>query len=122
LRIFDEAQEILARNVTARGYSQSRSQALLVGRLYDDRGHRMTPSFAVKGGVRYRYYISRTVMEGRSDLAGSMTRVPAVDVEDAVLKALHQLASTVDPKRWSSLVSPQPCAASQLIRSSAVAL
>jgi site-specific DNA recombinase len=63
--IFDKVQEILARNAAARGYSQSRSQALLIGRLYDDRGHRMTPSFAVKGGVRYRYYVSRAVTEGQ---------------------------------------------------------
>jgi site-specific DNA recombinase len=52
--IFDETQEILARNAAAKGYSQSRSQALLLGRLYDDRGHRMTPSFGMKRGVRYR--------------------------------------------------------------------
>ena len=32
--IFDNVQEILARNAAARGYSQSRSQALLVGRLW----------------------------------------------------------------------------------------
>ena len=120
--IFDKAQEILARNAAARGYSQSRSQALLVGRLYDDRGHRMTPSFAVKRGVRYRYYVSRAVTEGRNDLAGSTARVPAVDVEDAVLKALRQLASTVDPKRWSRLVGPQPREANRLIQSSAIAL
>jgi site-specific DNA recombinase len=48
--IFDKTQEILARNAAAKGYSQSRSQALLLGRLYDDRGHRMTPSFAMKRG------------------------------------------------------------------------
>jgi site-specific DNA recombinase len=119
--IFDKAQEILARNAAAKGYSQSRSQALLVGRLYDDRGYRMTPSFAAKRGIRYRYYVSRTVMEGRSDLAGSMTRVPAVDVEDAVIDALRQLASTVDPKRWSSLVSPQPREADRRIELSAIA-
>ena len=40
--VFERAQEILVRHATARGHSQSRSQALLVGRLYDDRGHRMT--------------------------------------------------------------------------------
>src|SRR6185437_3225153 len=106
--IFDKAQEILSRNAAARGYSQSRSQALLVGRLYDDHGHRMTPSFAVKRGVHYRYYISRAVTEGRNDLAGSMTRVPAVDVEDAVIEALRQLAATVDPRRWFRLDDPQP--------------
>jgi site-specific DNA recombinase len=87
--IFDKTQEILARNAAAKGYSQSRSQALLVGRLHDDRGHRMTPSFATKRGVRYRYYVSRAVTEGRNELAGSIVRVPALDVEEAVLDALR---------------------------------
>ena len=120
--IFDKAQEILARNAMARGYSQSRSQALLVGRLYDDRGHRMTPSFAVKRGIRYRYYVSRTVVEGRSDLAGSMARVPAVEVEEAVVEALRQLAASVDSKRWSRLTGPPPPEAKRLIESSAIVL
>ena len=61
-------------------------------------------------------------MEGRSDLAGSMARVPAVDVEDAVIEALRQLAATVNPKRWSRLVGPQPREANWLIHSSAIAL
>jgi site-specific DNA recombinase len=119
--IFEKTQEILARNAAARGYSQSRSQALLVGRLYDDRGHRMTPSFAVKRGVRYRYYVSRAVTEGRNDLAGSTTRVPAVDVEEAVLDALHKLAATVDPKRWLSLLGRRPHEANRLIEFPAIA-
>jgi hypothetical protein len=90
--IFDKVQEILAHNAAAKGYSQSRSQALLLGQLYDDHGHRMTPSFAMKRGV-YRYYVSRAVTEGQSDLAGSIVRVPALDVEEAVADALHKLVS-----------------------------
>ncbi len=35
-----------------------KSEALLTGRIFDDRGHRMTPSHARKRGVKYRYYIS----------------------------------------------------------------
>ena len=120
--IFDEAQEIIARNAAARGYSQSRSQALLVGRLYDDRGHRMTPSFAVKHGVRYRYYVSRAVIEGQNDLAGLMPRAPAMDIQEAVLDALRKLASTVDPKRWSSLLGPRPHEANPPIEFAASAL
>jgi site-specific DNA recombinase len=108
---FESAQAILARNAAAKGYSQSQSQALLVGRLFDDRGHRMTPSFAAKRGVRYRYYVSRAVTEGQNDLAGSIVRVPAVDVERVVLDALHSLASTVDSKGWSSLLGRRPASA-----------
>jgi site-specific DNA recombinase len=106
--LFERAQKILVRNAAARSYSQSQSQALLVGRLFDDRGHRMTPSFAAKRGVRYRYYVSRAVTEGQYDLAGSIVRVPAVDVERAVLNALHSLASTVDSKDLSSLLGRRP--------------
>jgi hypothetical protein len=51
----------------------------------------MTPSFAVKRGVRYRYYVSRAVTEGRQGEAGTITRVPAPDVELAVLDALTNL-------------------------------
>jgi Recombinase len=120
--IFDKTQEILARNAAAKGYSQSRSQALLFGRLHDDRGHRMPPSFATKRGVRYRYYVSRAVTEGRNDLAGSIVRVPALDVEEAVLCALRKLASTVDPKRWSSLLGPRPRQPCRLIEFSGIVL
>ena len=119
--IFDKGQEILARNAAARGYSQSRSEALLVGRLYDDRGYRMTPSFAVKRGVRYRYYVSRAVIEGQNDLAGLMARIPAIDIEEAVLDALRKLASTVDPKRWSSLLGSPPQATDRLTEFPAIA-
>jgi len=66
----------------------------------------MTPSFAVKRGVRYRNYVSRAVAEGQNDLAGSIARTPALDVEEAVLDALRNLPSTVDPKHCSSLLVP----------------
>jgi hypothetical protein len=106
---------MLVRNAAAKGYSQSRSQAPLLGKLYDDRGHRMTPSFARKRGVRYRYYVSRAVTEGRHDVAGSIVRVPAIDIEEVILDALRKLALTVDPKRWLSLLGPRPDVADKLI-------
>jgi hypothetical protein len=28
-----------------------------MGRMFDDRGNRMTPSHSNKAGVRYRYYV-----------------------------------------------------------------
>jgi site-specific DNA recombinase len=65
------------RRSTAMGYKRSRSGALRIGKLFDDRGHRMTPSFAVKRGVRYRYYVSRATTEGRRGEAGTIARVPA---------------------------------------------
>jgi hypothetical protein len=75
----------------------------------------------MKRGVRYRYYVSRAVTEGQTDLAGSIVRVPAVDLEKAVLEALHKLASTVDPKRWSRLLGPRPHVVEKLIEFPTVA-
>jgi site-specific DNA recombinase len=73
------------------------SEALLQGCLFDDRGQRMTPTHATKGGVRYRYYVSAALMQGQSDLAGSVSRVPAVEVETLVSKAVRgSLGSSAD--------------------------
>ena len=48
-------------------------------------------------------------------------RVPALDVEEAVLDALHKLTATVDPKRWLSLLGPRPHVADKLIGFAAIA-
>ena len=66
------------------------SQALLLGRLFDDRGNRMSPTHANKQGVRYRYYVSCTLAQGRPEAAGSVARVAAAEVELPVLQALRQ--------------------------------
>jgi hypothetical protein len=51
------------------------------GRFFDDRGNRMSPSHARKGGVKYRYYLSSALLQGVADSAGSVRRVPAADIE-----------------------------------------
>jgi site-specific DNA recombinase len=77
------------------GYRRLRTEALLAGKLYDDLGRPMTPSHAVKGGVRYRYYISRRTAEPAQGSAAAILqraapilRLPAPDVEKAVVEAL----------------------------------
>jgi hypothetical protein len=47
-----------------------------MGKLYDDAGNRMTPAHANKRGLRYRYYVSSALSQGRP--AGSVTRVSAL--------------------------------------------
>jgi DNA invertase Pin-like site-specific DNA recombinase len=84
---FDAVQEALTKQAASAGYRQSKSDALLKGKLFDERGHPMTPSFAVKRGVRYRYYISRARME-KATGPRSASRVPAGDVEQTVIAAL----------------------------------
>ena len=95
--LFDEVQVILDTNRRGRRERWQASDALLLGKLFDDRGNRMTPSYAIKKGVRYRYYVSSVVVQGRKDEAGSIARVAATIIEGHVEKALAtRLADTDD--------------------------
>ena len=48
-----------------------------MGKLYDDKGNRMSPSFSTKNGVRYRFYVSSALLRGRKAAAGSVGRIAA---------------------------------------------
>lgn len=87
---FDAAQKLLTDNAVERKAKHQNSNALLTGLLFDDRGNRMTPTYSRKRGARYRYYISHALLQSRKHEAGSVTRVPAHEVEEAVLDALRR--------------------------------
>jgi len=101
---FEHVQNLLKANSVRRTGRHQQTGALLTGLLYDDRGNRMSPSFSVKNGVRYPFYVSSAVLKGRNSGAGSVARVSAVELEAAVLKALHQ---HVDVRNDDSLVTPK---------------
>jgi hypothetical protein len=74
---------------------------LLVGRIFDDRGNRMSPSHARKRGIKYRYYLSSVLLEGRPDHSGSIRRVPAVEIEALVIRSVREhlkLEGPIDEK------------------------
>jgi site-specific DNA recombinase len=70
---------------------RKRSDQLLTGLLFDDAGHRMIPTHATKVGIRYRYYASTPILHGEAKKAssGSVSRVPAADIEDVIVKSLE---------------------------------
>jgi len=88
--LFDQVQEKFASQRIKRTKTNARSDSLLTGHIFDDRGNGMTPTYAVKNGIRYRYYISTPLLHGKSKIAGSVARVPAPDVEDTIAKALRE--------------------------------
>jgi len=51
----------------------------------------MAPTHATKAGIRYRYYVSLPCLHGEAKTAkvGSVTRVPATDIEEVVVKSLN---------------------------------
>ena len=86
--LFEGVQQTLSSQHRESPRPRGRSGALLMGKLYDDAGNRMTPAHANKGGVRYRYYVSAALSQGRP--AGSVTRVSAREIEAAVLRTLRE--------------------------------
>jgi DNA invertase Pin-like site-specific DNA recombinase len=94
--LFDAVQAKLVDNRATAHHRQAASEALLIGRIFDNRGNRMTPTHSRKNGARYRYYTSRALADGRKDEAGTIASVPAPDVEALVLDAVRPFTSTVD--------------------------
>jgi site-specific DNA recombinase len=86
---FEAVQAKLAENVRARRVRVGNSPAILMGRIFDDRGNRMTPSHSNKDGVRYHYYVSHAVLQRRKQDAGRVARVPAVELEKMVVEAVR---------------------------------
>jgi site-specific DNA recombinase len=87
--LFDAVQSKLDRQRTNHAKARQQSQSLLMGRIFDERGNRMTPSYAVKNAVRYRYYISAALIQGQPDKAAKLNRVPATEIERLILSAVR---------------------------------
>jgi site-specific DNA recombinase len=66
-----------------------KSNALLIGKLFNETGERLTPSYAIKRGVRYRYYISTSAMQAQDRAAPATRRLPAPALETAVIDVLR---------------------------------
>jgi hypothetical protein len=79
----------------------------LAGKLFDDRGNRMSPSHAAKGGRRWRYYVSQAVLQGRKHEAGSVARVPALDIEARVAKAARAASPASNRQGRQELHQPK---------------
>jgi len=88
--LFDAVQAKLSDQRTSYTAERAKSESLLIGRIYDDRGNRMSPSHARKQSIRYRYYVSSPLLHGQAERAGSVRRVPAADIEALVGRAVRE--------------------------------
>jgi DNA invertase Pin-like site-specific DNA recombinase len=84
--LWNAVQAKLSGNLTKRRHARIESGALLAGRIFDDRGNRMSPSYTMRRGNRYRYYISQAHLQGGEP--GSRSRISADEVERVVVEAL----------------------------------
>jgi len=103
--LWEEVQAKLAANAVERATGERvLSPSLLAGLLYDGQGHRMTPSHAVKKGMRYRYYVSQPLINKAREAAPQGLRIAAAEIERIVLSAIGELIS--DPGRVTEALGP----------------
>jgi site-specific DNA recombinase len=102
--LFDAVQAKLDQQTNNHNAKRIQSEALLIGRIFDDRGNRMSPSHARKGNNKYRYYLSSALLHGTLDRAGSVRRIPATEIEDLVAQTVRNHIKPTDPIDDRSLV------------------
>ena len=94
-----------------RSASASGEASLLTGLLFDETGDRLTPSHATKQGRRYRYYVSRRLIEDSSDDPTGW-RLPALEIERVVISAL--VALLMNPRDLIAMIGDRNLAAPTL--------
>jgi site-specific DNA recombinase len=83
-------QAVLAENRIARANGVNAKQpSLLTGMIFDEAGDRLTPTWSVKKGTRYRYYVSTSLVTGNGPIRSSRRRIPAGNLEKVVINRLR---------------------------------
>jgi site-specific DNA recombinase len=90
-RLWNEVQVILRTNRIERadGGTDNRP-SMLAGLLFDAQSERMSPSHANKRGTRYRYYVSRSLIDRTAKASASGQRIPAVALEALIVRNVRQ--------------------------------
>ena len=88
--LWGEVQATLAQNRIERATgARAKHPSLLAGLIFDEVGGRLTPTYAVKKGTRYRHYVSTALLTGARTNRSSRKRIPAANLEDLVIDRLR---------------------------------
>jgi site-specific DNA recombinase len=90
--IWDNVAQLLLERSTDPGARNSGTRSSgLMGKLFDESGEGLTPSHAVKGDRRYRYYVSRSlIIESAARVDGGW-RLPAAEIERSIAAAAQSI-------------------------------
>jgi site-specific DNA recombinase len=90
--LFDAVQQQLSAQWSHKTQTRQQADHLLKDLLFDDAKHRMIATHATKAGIRYRYYVSQPGLHGEARTAqlGSISRVPAPEIEQAINSSLQK--------------------------------
>lgn len=91
--IFGKVQEILDYNtVKQKNSCTAKQQSLLAGKLFDDKNNIMSPSHSNNRHKKtYRYYISQAIIQNREYEAGTISKIPAKEIENFVTDKIEEL-------------------------------
>jgi DNA invertase Pin-like site-specific DNA recombinase len=99
-KLFDAVQARLDQQRINQSKSRYATDAPLTGRIFDAFGKRMTPTYAIKKGVRYRYYVSSALIQGGASEAVEPKRLPAIEIETLIANAIRGRLQ-IDPETAS---------------------
>jgi len=89
LELWQKVQTQLESNLKMRRKrAREHASSLLTGLIEDRAGNRFTPSFTMRRGRRYRYYVSQAVIQNPGQENTGVTRLPAHEIESRVMERL----------------------------------
>jgi site-specific DNA recombinase len=100
--LWDKVHNILRESPRKRAaHSRAQTPALLKGLLFGPGGTAMTPTHTRRSGKLYRYYVSTALLR-RGAVAGPVDRLPAAEIEAAVVGEVHRLlrAPEIVARTW----------------------
>lgn len=97
LEQWDAVQRQLAGNVRGTRSGTAASASVLAGKIVDGAGEVLVASHACKGKRRYRYYVSKALLQGAQSRSNGAMRIPAGEIEQVVAQECAALLS--DPLR-----------------------
>lgn len=92
--IFNKAQKILSANRIKNSVSSDKKNpSLLAGKLFDDKKNYMSPSHSNSQNRKYRYYVSQAIIQHRRQDAGTVSKIPAGEIEKVVTQEITNFVS-----------------------------
>jgi DNA invertase Pin-like site-specific DNA recombinase len=89
--LWDAVQSVLTENRIQRtNGANTKAPSLLTGLLFDEAGERLTPTWSIKKGTRYRYYVSTSLVKGGRSASSSRRRIPAGDLENIITERIRK--------------------------------
>jgi site-specific DNA recombinase len=93
---FKKVQKLLEENrIIKKSALKAQNPSLLAGKIFDDKGNYMSPSHSNTRNRKYRYYVSQALIQSRRNEAGSVSKIPASEIETFVKQEIKNfLADT----------------------------